>query len=136
MDDASIIVTHRWSKSGKYTINARTFDNKTFSTVTTYRIYIDVIDIDDIGYLVDVDSDGVYDFFHNETSGNETMIKYKNGGYLIDENGDGNWDYNFNNNLIKYRDTEIEDKLPGFEMIELIIILLLVIFKKHFNIED
>ena len=130
----NLIITHKWNKSGKYTIHARVSDNKTISTVAIYIVYIDTMKVDGIGYLVDEDYDGIYDFLYNETSGNKTTVKYRDGEYLIDENGDDNWDYTFSNNgLTIYRNKEMGDRLPGFELIEMIIIVLLsFIFKKHF----
>ena len=72
--------------------------------------------IDDIdGYLIDEDSDGIYDLFHNNTSNEDIPVEQQDDGrYLIDEDGDGNWDYIYDpetNELEKYTgEPEEEDE--------------------------
>ena len=56
-------------------------------------ITIDVKYVGNYGYLIDENSNGVFDQFHNDTAGIETTVKHQsNGKYLIDSNGDGTYD--------------------------------------------
>lgn len=90
---------HKWDKPGKYIIKARSNDDETISEKKTFTILIDIYPIDNIvkGYLLDEDSDGIYDKFHDEKNNTESVVdKQKNGEYLIDTDDDGKWDYRYN----------------------------------------
>lgn len=92
-----IIRNHTWSKPGHYAIAVKASDSNISSGNATLTILIDVLDVDDLGYLIEYDNDGTYDAFHSNSTGNETEVKkLDNGNYLIDSNGDGTWDYEYN----------------------------------------
>ncbi|HEC89178.1 MAG TPA: PKD domain-containing protein, partial [Thermoplasmatales archaeon] len=124
----NIIVNHSWNNAGVYTIRVKAFDNRNYSATASYKVYIDVLKVDDIGYLINEDSDDSYDIFHNSTTGKETLVVRDNGRYLIDTNADGRWDYSFTetNGLAKYIGNK-EEETPGFEIIVIIVSIILVI---------
>jgi len=44
--------------------------------------------------MTDDDTDGTYDSFHNDTSGQKTDVeKQDDGTYLLDDDGDDSWDW-------------------------------------------
>ncbi len=72
------------------------------------------MNIENLGYVVDIDSDWTYDIFHNESSEIETEVGQKDGDYLIDDDGDGKWDYTYsiNQGISTYdeeKETESQD---------------------------
>ena len=86
---------HSWNSYGIYKITFKATDQNNATTTKTITIYIDIQTINELnGYLIDENSDDIYDLFHNNTTNNDTAVKQQtNGKYLIDDNGDGNWDY-------------------------------------------
>lgn len=90
----SVTQMHNWSTWGVYTISVTAFDNKTLSGSTDLVVLIDVIWVKDIGYLIDDDSDAIYDLFHSNVTGRETDVDIlPNGSYLINSDTDSEWDY-------------------------------------------
>jgi hypothetical protein len=89
------IKNHSWTKAGKFTIKVTASDNRTSSS-SEKTIWIDSIAVSDIGFLMDNNSDGLFDVFHNDEIGVETVTEMRNGVYLIDINGDYRWDYEYN----------------------------------------
>jgi len=91
----SFTINHSWTAAGRYIVTVTVTDNKTDSS-TELTVYIDAVTVGDIGYLIDIDGDEIYDSFHNATTGIETPVeKQDNGTYLIDVDGDGTWNYNY-----------------------------------------
>jgi len=87
-------INHSWSTWGIYTIKVKAYDNKTYSGITDYVVLIDVLYVKNIGYLIDSDSDGIYDLFYcNETAEQTSVEKLVNGSYLINGDSDAEWDY-------------------------------------------
>jgi hypothetical protein len=113
---------HNWATAGKYILTVTTTDNQTNSS-SEKTILIDTISVTNIGYLIDIDGDGTYDSFHNETNGKETSLGLKEGDYLIDSDGDGKWDYTFDlaTGITSYK---TEKGTPGFEPVFLICIII------------
>lgn len=118
--NTNVTKNHSWDKPGEYKITAKAYDNNTESKEKTFTILIDVLPVDDQikGYFIDLDSDGIYDKFHEQQNNSETSVeKLSNDLYLIDTNSDGLWDYKYNTtleSLSKYDsssdDSENEDK--------------------------
>jgi hypothetical protein len=111
------IKNHSWTKAGKYTIKVTVSDNRTSSS-SEKTVWIDAVAIGDLGYLLDSDSDGIFDSFHNDATGKETLTEMKNGVYLIDSDGDHRWDYEYNSSsgmiaLINQQPSMTEEK-PQF----------------------
>jgi hypothetical protein len=86
---------HSWLKAGKYTITVTASDTTSGSS-SEKTIWIDAVAVGDEGYLLDNDSDGIYDVFHQNATGIESITEKKNGNYLIDVDGDQRWDYEYN----------------------------------------
>jgi hypothetical protein len=91
---------HSWTFAGRYIIQITAQDNtnttNTKSIPIEQLILVDVWDINDIitGYLIDNDSDGIYDMFHNNNLLTYSSIEIQpNGTYLIDAYGNLTWDY-------------------------------------------
>ena len=128
--------THSWTSAGVYTITVKASDNKTVSGTTEYVVLIDVWLIDDKikGYLIDDDSDGIYDLFHNDSSGEETDVEQQNDGtYLIDDEGDGTWDYIYDpeTDILTVYETEATGNTSWYALgliLLLVIIVLIIIF--------
>jgi len=137
--------THKWTNYGEYIISVTAYDNMTESETSSYTILIDVYPIDDEikGYLINEDSEDVYDTFNNTITRKKTNVIIENGTYLIDSNGDGRWDYAFNlkSGLLRYHDYlynkyyTMYKETPGFELISLlaIMVLLAIILKRRRN---
>lgn len=86
--------------------------------------------VGDVGYLVDSNSDTVFDVFYCNETGEVTNVELRAGNYLIDFNGDNNWDFIYNDaeGLKTYQ----ENVLSGFEFIIVICgIVFLIIFGKQ-----
>jgi hypothetical protein len=110
--------SHEWLRPGKYVITVKAFDNQTESGAEEITVLIDALYTGTIGYLLDLNNDQIYDKFHSNVTGNETITEYKDGQYLIDSNGDGNWDYSFTSSggLIVYEKVTAKG-IPGFELL-------------------
>jgi hypothetical protein len=65
--------SHRWTTAGKYIITATVTDNQTHS-YSEKIVWIDAISLTDTGYLIDVDGDGLYDFFYNEATSQQIPV--------------------------------------------------------------
>ena len=121
---------HIWTVAGKYTMTVTTTDNKTISETSKLTVLIDAVNVEDIGYFIDINGDGIYDSFHNDTSNQNSDVDYADGKYLIDDNEDGEWDftYSMEEGLKSY---EKEEALtPGFELIFIICAIALILFWK------
>ena len=120
---------HTWKKYGIYKITFKATDQNN-ATTKTITIYIDIQTINELnGYLIDENSDDIYDLFHNNTTNNDTAVKQQtNGKYLIDDNGDGNWDYIYDpeTGLEPYHENSEDKETPGFGMILLILSILII----------
>lgn len=118
---------HRWTSAGEYTIEVQAYDNKTYSNIAQLTVAIDIFYVGEIGYLIDNDSDEIYDHFYNNATGETiTVEKQADGTYLIDSDGDGEWDYSFD--LESLADYQAEEKkgTPGFELLIVFVSLALI----------
>jgi len=120
---------HSWASAGKYIMTVTATDGYVDSYAEK-TILIDAMNVDNIGYLIDSDGDGIYDLFLNETSGKETSVEMKDGDYLIDCDGDGKCDYTFNiaTGLTVYSQGK---GTPGFELILILFALISVMIWVH-----
>ena len=93
-DGAGFTVNHSWAAAGCYLVTVTTTDNHTtsFSGLT---VYIDAVPTGEIGYLLDNDSDGIYDAFYSDELQQINAIQNIDGRYLIDSDEDGEWDYTY-----------------------------------------
>lgn len=92
--------SHAWTISGIYIIESYAEDvNNASSDSTILKVMIDTKYVHEIGYLIDNNSDGTYDYFHSNETNNKTIVeKQINGTYLIDSNGNGEWNYTYDPN--------------------------------------
>jgi hypothetical protein len=94
---SSWFVSHSWTASGKYRIISKVTDNSSFSEQTTMDVFINVSFVTSLGYLFDMNNDGLYDSFYINNTGKNTSIQRSNdGSYYLDTNNDGKWDYLYN----------------------------------------
>ena len=129
-------VMHSWANPGVYTVKVIAVDEHNYSSETAELIVlIDTYYCGNIGYIIDTNSDGIYDLFHSYTTGNETEIKVQNGGYLIDSDEDGKWDFTFDlvSGLSVYQEEEKDEETPGFELILILCAIALLLFLKRKN---
>jgi hypothetical protein len=123
--------THSWTAVGRYTVTVTANDSHNTSSSET-TVYINTKPITDIGYLIDNNSDGIYDAFYSDVSKKVTPVQEKNGNYTIDTDGNGVWDYTFNVANGQTSSYQASDKTPGFEFVFVIgaIALLMVLKRK------
>lgn len=105
--------SHSWAIAGVYVLKVYAKDkNNATSNIVEHIVYIDSIIVGTIGYLTDDDGDGVYDTFHNDTTGIETDVELPDDKtYLMDNDGDDEWDYVFDpetERLTRYKKDEAE----------------------------
>ena len=92
------------------------------------------------GYLIDEDSQDIYESFNNTETKQQTNVEVENGTYLIDSNSDGEWDYAFNikTGLKKYPEYLYIKyfkiyKTPGFEIVSTLAMIgiALILFRRR-----
>ncbi len=142
--------THQWSSYGKYIVKVLAEDNENARSETV-RITM-LIDIKEIGgeingWLIDSNSDGVYDSFKDLETNKISAIENVNDTYcLIDSDNDSSWDYEINletNVLTPYseKQTNAEDDsgilyLLGLVIVVFIILIVLLNRKKPSSPEE
>ena len=125
--------SHSWSSYGFYTVEVTAYDNQTYSGTKEIVVAIDVMWVKNIGYLIDADSDGVYESFYSNETGTITSTKEQTqGDYLITSDEDEQWDWDYDSNTDTL--TEYSEKKEGEEdytwlylLIIAIIIILIII---------
>ncbi len=89
-------VSHAWAYPGIYTVTAYALDeNHVISTPTKMQVLINAIYCDDWGYMVDFTTDGIYDLFHSNITGEETPVGFVSGVYHLDDDNDGAYEYTY-----------------------------------------
>jgi PKD repeat protein len=135
-NNSMVNVTHTWSTAGAYLVEVHAEDtnNATSGTAELFvLIDVDIEEIDDevSGYLLDTDQDGVFDFFHNNATGDETSVKFQEDGtYLLDTDGDGVWDYIYDcetGDLENYSEQEETTETPDYTLVISVIIVVLIL---------
>jgi len=126
------IINHTWTSAGKVTITAISTDGHITSEPTQKTIYIDTIVIETIGYLIDYNTDGIYDHFINMTTNKKNRVKYEDNLYYIDDNNDSQWDYYLSNksDLIKITTQQKKD-VPYLEIIFIFLSIASITFIKY-----
>ena len=129
-----IEINHTWKSPGEYMILVKSYDNLTESKTTTLNVFIDVLLIDDEikGYLVDNNSDGIYETFQEYETGNNSLVKTEETNlYLIDINDDKTYDYTYNvenQSLSKYDNSKKLDHTYNITIAIISIVLVLILF--------
>jgi hypothetical protein len=135
------IRNHSWTRAGKYTIEV-TASDATSSSSSELTVWIDAVAVIDLGYLLDNDSDGIFDVFHNNVTGVQTVTEIRGGVYLIDVNGDQRWDYEYNAtrgtllSILQQLPSTEEKPFPWLFISSLIIVvffmLLVILYRRGF----
>jgi len=132
---------HSWDASGKYVLTATATDNTTVSAQSTVEVFIDVRFIQDLGFLFDARSDGLFDSFYSNTTSKITSVhRLENGSYLLDTDGDGKWNYLYDPNtesltLVGFGVATIENPWLFIIIIMaalIIIIIIVYLYKKNY----
>lgn len=94
---SSCVLDHVWAHGGIYVLNVTAMDDENAtSRVASHLIAIDAVEIPGLGYLVDNNSDGIYEAFYNMTMRVSSQALSQNDGtYLLDINNDGQWEYRY-----------------------------------------
>ncbi|MBN1861876.1 MAG: PKD domain-containing protein [Candidatus Thermoplasmatota archaeon] len=122
-------VNQSWSNAGRFNAVVTVSDNLTVSS-SKITVYIDAVQARGAGYLLDTNSDGIYDAFFSDEMNLTSAIQVKGDSYLIDKNRDGIIDYVYNetSGLTSYQEPR---KTPGFELVcSLGALMILAIFWK------
>ena len=138
VDNGTIVTeSHSWSMWGVYTIKVKAYDSMSESGTTKLVVLIDVMWVEDIGYLIDTDSDGVtYEkFYSNETEGQTDPTILDNGSYMINSDADAADDWIYDpqtDTLTAYAEPseqkeEEQDNNLLYAFIIIIIIILVII---------
>jgi len=93
----SIQPMHQWNATGFYWVRvyARDPSNAT-SEPSEMRVAIDVLYVENLGYLINVDGVGPFDLFYSNKTGKLTRVQFEqNGVYSIDSNGSGTFNYQY-----------------------------------------
>jgi len=121
-----ITVTHQWTTYGFYTIQAYVQDrNNATSAIMQLPLAIDVHYVGPYGYLIDTDSDGIYNTFHSNSTQLKNSVKYlPNGDYLIDIDNDGTWDIIYHSTTNQY---QTYNELPIVQYLLLVLLIIAII---------
>ncbi|MCD6411652.1 MAG: PKD domain-containing protein, partial [Thermoplasmata archaeon] len=126
----SISREHKWLQPGIYNIKIKAFDNESYSEEAKLTVYIDAKAVGNLGYLIDVNGDGIYDLFHSNVTGLESIVVYlENGTYEIDTDGDGAVDYIYDpstGNLYEYTPAA-EGKKEGVNTLLLAVLAIVIV---------
>jgi PKD repeat protein len=121
---------HMWTEAGIYTITVYAEDelNTPATGTASLEVLIDVIYVKTIGYLIDYDSDGIYDeFYSNSTKAKTITEQTEDNKYLINSNEDEDWDwiYDPETDTLEPYFYEAEDYTLWYILLLLILICLL-----------
>ncbi len=123
-----VTLQHSWDSAGIYTINVTVSDNQTMSGNTKLIILIDAQYFGDMGYLLDTDSDGMFDLFRNDSTLVETTIELEDENYFIDTDGDGDWDYTYNRKtetITKFTEEPVSE-VPWTVIVVIVVALVII----------
>lgn len=133
MIDHRIYTMHEWNSPGFYIVQVFTQDpSNATSEVSETRVSIDVLYVQNFGYLINNDGFETFDLFYSNQTGKYTHVQRESTGeYLIDTNGDGRFDYQFNMEsgvLTKYYENLEFEYTIVIVLLCFIIILFLLLF--------
>ena len=139
LNGTSAIVYHKWMESGRFTVEVYSTDNKVESEKAEITVFIDAVEImlneTAIGYIIDQNSDGIYDAFYNyENQDFGVVINLFNWLFLIDLDNDGTIDYTYESEIVDTNDYTIgsakreDDENPLYILPWLFFLLLSTLF--------
>jgi hypothetical protein len=103
-------------------------DNETYSRTAELTVFIDAMNVDDIGYFTDDDNDDIFDTFHGNLTTTD-LGQDTEGNYLIDVDGDGAWDYLYDmttNELTEYTPEPTGEEYTTVIIIAVIAVILVI----------
>jgi hypothetical protein len=130
ISDTTIQVNHSWTTAGPYTIQARTSDSYTWSSLSEFMILINTIYFPNFGYILDQNNDGIYDKYLTLKQDELLVLEAASAtSYGLDIDGDTEWDY-----LLDTLSTEVKSYSPSTSVVDhwwilpLLGIIVLIIF--------
>ena len=141
--DTSQTLNHTWQTTGPYTITIIAQDNTATETSTStplvHTVFVDIWEITGAiqGYLIDTNSDDIYDQFHNTDLQIDTKIALQpNGTYLIDADGNNTWDYLYNINTNTLHAYIVTTQIEAFPLIIISFFAFILLFLTIFIIKS
>lgn len=101
---------HSWKKSGRYKISVHSDDSFDKSSSRFFVVFVDSIEVGNLGYLIDGNSDGTYDEFYVYNSSEITIPEFIDGNYIIDFDSDGVGDLSYDPVKESYEEVIINPK--------------------------
>lgn len=123
----SYSMDHTWTAAGRYIFTVTATDNQTTAS-TEFMVYIDAVPVEAIGYLLDNDSDGIYDAFFSSALQKTEAIQWETDKYIIDSDGDGKWDAVYSTTLGITPYVEQPIQTYGLEVIIAVIAIAVYLF--------
>ena len=135
--DEDFVISHYWVKPGRYTIQVYTSDNAENGSSTSSEILKFVInigkEITDIGYVLDMDDDGIFDTFHNDQLGIENSIKMtKKDLYELDIDNDFIFDHLYSSSTDKLEPIVEKESINMVWFISIILMIIVFCFSVFF----
>ena len=129
---SAFIINHSWNDAGIYHISCKAYNSYKESAPADLVVLIDVQYCDQIGYLIDSKSDGTYDLFYSNETGNKTTVGKEDDTFLIDTNDDGRWEYTYNSTegLVEIQNLE-KKETPGYELFLILCAVSLILLYKR-----
>ena len=93
-----LTIDHTWTHYGFYHLNVSAQDIYGATSETNQiTVAIDVISVGDLGYLIDRNSDGIFDVYQSNTTTVHTLVRFHDDTeYIIDTDGDNTFDMVYN----------------------------------------
>lgn len=125
--------SHVWDKAGKYDVSVSVTDNENTLSKQVKTVYINAYPVENFGYVVDENNDGIFNYFHHNQTDLNTTLTYKQDSYFIDIDDDGTFDYEFSSNLElkSYNQPIMQTETPGFSVIILLCAVIVFLYFKQ-----
>jgi hypothetical protein len=127
-------IAHMWTAYGSYIVTVSAVDELSAETIINVEILIDIHYVKDLGYLIDNDSDTIYDDFYSNSTNEKTITEQTDDErYLINSDEDDNWDWIYDpedDTLEPYYDKKAgpdDDNLLWWLLALLILLIILAI---------
>ena len=133
LSDEDFIINHYWVKPGSYTIQVYSIDDvengsSSASEILKYNINIGK-EILDIGYVLDIDDDGIFDTFHNAQLGIENSIKMiKKDLYELDIDNDLIVDHLYSSSTDKLEPIVEKESINMLWFISIVLMIIVFVF--------
>jgi|GEM_PF-6389295 len=129
---------HIYTTSGRYLLTLTVLDIAGQKTKEEVYVYVDSTTLNyqnmTLGYLVDEDSDGVYDTYYSDDNLTKDLEISKEGLYLLDSDSDGRYDYIYDSTqktIDTYQQEEGQTPYLFAIFLPLILFIILLIVRKR-----